>query len=55
MVNELEILNIKFGDIINISIDCCRIIDDFGYSFYLKKYGENINLDKLSKLENFED
>ena len=49
MVNELKPLNINLGDTINISIECCRIIDDYGYSFYLKKYGENINLEKLFK------
>lgn len=54
MVNELKPLNINLGDTINISIECCRIIDDNGYSFYLKKYGENINLEKLSKLANFD-
>ena len=54
MVNELKPLNINLGDTINISIECCRIIDDNGYSFYLKKYGENINLEKLSKLVNFD-
>ena len=36
MINELKPLNINLGDTINISIECCRIIDDFGYSFYLK-------------------
>ena len=54
MVNELKPLNINLGDTINISIECCRVIDDYGYSFYLKKYGENINLEKLSKLANFD-
>jgi len=54
MVNELKTFNINLGDTINISIECCRIIDDFGYSFYLKIYGENINLEKLSKLANFD-
>ena len=52
MVNELKPLNINLGDTINISIECCRIIDDYKYSFYLKKYGENINLENLSKLAN---
>ena len=54
MVNELKQLNINLGETINISIECCRIIDDYGYSLYLKKNGENINLEKLSKLANFD-
>ena len=29
MVNELKPLNINLGDTFNISIECCRIIDDY--------------------------
>ena len=55
MVNYLKDLNLKRGDNINISSECCRIIDDFGFCFYLKKYGENINFENLNKLALFED
>lgn len=35
---------------INILIDCWRLIDDFGLTLYLNKYGEIISNDNLKKL-----
>ena len=55
MVNYLKDLNLKIGDNINISSECCRIIDDFGFCFYLNKYGGHINFENLNKLALLED
>ena len=35
-------LNLMKGDIINLSVECYRIIDDYGFNFYRKQNGENI-------------
>ena len=43
MVNYNNDIILKKGDIIKISNECCRIIDDFGFNFYLKQNGEDIN------------
>ena len=40
----------KKDDILTVACDACRIIDDFGLQFYLKKYGEEINLEELGNL-----
>ena len=53
-VNFKNGLNLRKNDIINISYECCRIIDDFGFSFYLKEHGEELNFDELNKLALFE-
>ena len=48
-------LYLKKRDNIKNSLDCCRIIDDYGFSFYLKKNWENIEYENLKKLVLFED
>ena len=40
-INYNSNLNFNVGDIIKISADCCRIIDEFRYNYYLKKNGKN--------------
>jgi len=47
MVNYNNDINLKKDDILNIACDACRIINDFGFQFYLKKNGEEINLEEL--------
>ena len=37
-------LYLKKGDNIKISCDCCRIIDDYGFNFYLKKMEKILNM-----------
>ena len=49
-VNLNNELNLRKEDIISISYDCCRIIDDFGFTFYLKEYGEELNFDEIINL-----
>ena len=49
-VNLNNELNLRKEDIISISYDCCRIIDDFGFTFYLKEYGEDLNFDEIINL-----
>ena len=43
--------SIKFNkdEIINIFSNSFRIIDDFGFYYYLKENGEDINMDNLNK------
>ena len=41
--------------LVNVNIEACRIIDDFGFNFYLESFGENLELDKLKKLVLFEE
>ena len=55
MVNYNNDIILKKGDIIKISNECCRIIDDFGFNFYLKQNGEDINWETLNKLALFVD
>ena len=43
------------GDIIQISADCCRIIDEFWYNYYLKKNGKNLDFPEIQKLALLED
>ena len=40
-------IKFKKDDIININIECCRIIDDFGFTYYLNLHGLNLNLWRL--------
>ena len=54
-INYNSNLNFNVGDIINISADCCRIIDDFGYNYYLKKNGKNLDFPEIEKLALLED
>ena len=44
--------NIKFNidDIINIHVDCCRLIDDFGFIYYLNLNGQKVNFDEIKKI-----
>ena len=44
--------NIKFNidDIINIHVDCCRLIDDFGFIYYLNLNGQKVNFDAIKKI-----
>ena len=48
-VNYNNSINFNKDDIINISSNFCRIIDDFGFYYYLKENGEDINMDNLNK------
>ena len=36
-------------EIINISCNSCRIIDDFGFYYYLKENGEVVDIEQLNK------
>ena len=47
-------LKLRKDDIINIYFECCRIIDDFGFTYYLKEHGEQLNFDEINKLVLFE-
>ena len=53
-VNLNNELNLRKEEIINISYDCCRIIDDFGFTFYLNENGENLNFNEIINLALFE-
>ena len=55
MVNYNNILKFSKGDILKISKECYRVIDDYDFNFCLKKYGDNINWEKLKKLALLED
>ena len=48
-VNYNNSINFIKDEIINISSNSCRIIDDFGFYYYLKENGEDINMDNLNK------
>ena len=45
---------VKKNNIINVDIDCCRIIDDFGITFFIEYYGEKLDLKQIEKLSLFE-
>ena len=40
-------IKFKKDDIININIEWCRIIDDFGFTYYLNLHGLNLNFWRL--------
>ena len=42
MVNYNNILKFSKGDILKITAEYCKLIDDYGFNFYLKEYWENI-------------
>ena len=48
-VNYNNSINFNKDEIIIISSNSCRIIDDFGFYYYLKENGEDINMDNLNK------
>ena len=54
-INYNSNLNFNVGDIIKISADCCRILDKFGYNYYLKKNGKNLDFPEIEKLALLED
>ena len=49
-LNNNEI--IKKNNIININIECCRIIDSYGYLYYIKQNGETISEKEKDKILN---
>ena len=49
-INYDSNLNYNMGDIIKISADFCKIIDDFWYNYYLKKNGKNLYIPEIEKL-----
>ena len=48
-------IKFKINDIININIECCRIIDDFGFTYYLNLNGQNLNFEDVKKFALLED
>ena len=50
MINYHNGFKLKKYEILTIACDACRIIDDFGFQFYLKQNGEDINLEDLGNL-----
>ena len=48
-------LKLNKGDLINIDCNCCRIIDEFGFNFYLNQNGEHLEYDDVIKLALLED
>ncbi len=50
MINYNNGFKLKKYEILTIACDACRIIDDFGFQFYLKQNGEDINLEDLGNL-----
>ena len=44
----------KNNEPIKLNIDCCRIIDEFGFSYYMEDYGEKIFLEEKQKIMLFE-
>ena len=40
----------KKNDIINLNIDWCRAIDEFGFSYYMEKNGEIMDLAEKQKI-----
>ena len=55
MVNINNEFTLKKGDVLKFACAACRIIDDFGFQFYLKQNGENIEIENLKKLALLED
>ena len=55
MVNINNEVTLKKGDVLKFACETCRIIDDFGFHFYLKQNGENIEIENLKKLALLED
>ena len=48
-------IKFKINDIININIEWCRIIDDFGFTYYLNLNGQNLNFEDVKKFALLED
>ena len=42
-------IKFKMDEIININIECCRIIDDFGFTYYLNLNVQNLNFVEIKK------
>ena len=53
-VNNNNFEFVKKNNNIDVNIDCCRIIDDFGFNFYMEYYGEKVDLQYMQKLSLFE-
>ena len=52
---EKEDIKFKIDEIINIHINCCRLIDDFGFLYYLNLNGYNLNFEEIKKYALLED
>ena len=46
---EREDTKFKLDEIINILVNCCRLIDDFGFLCYLNLIGYNYNFVEIKK------
>ena len=54
-INFKNDIKFKIDDIININIECCRIIDDFGFTYYLNLNGQNLSFEEVKKIALLED
>ena len=50
LVNVKDNDIIKKNNIVSVNLDSCRIIDDYGFLYYLEYYGEKINNDEIKHL-----
>ena len=48
-------LKLNKGEAINIDCNSCRIIDEFGFNYYLNQNGEHLEYDDVIKLALLED
>ena len=48
-------LKLNKGEFINIDCNCCRIIDEFGFNYYLNQNGDHLEYDDIIKLALLED
>ena len=55
MINYEDNKIIKKNSIISVNIDTCRIIDYYGFSYYMEYFGENLSLSEIEKLVLLED
>ena len=55
MINYEDNEIIKKNSIISVNIDACRIIDDYGFSYYMEYFGENLSISEIEKLALLED
>ena len=54
LVNYEDNQFLKKDKILNVNIDSCRVIDDYGFSFYMDSFGEHLDDTYINKLCSFE-
>ena len=48
LVNNNNSQILRKGNILNVNIETSKVIDEYGFQYYLKQFGENVEEDKIN-------